>query len=1145
MISFSCSGCQRALAAADHLAGKHARCTACKALTPIPAPAGVTAVYRPAAAPPTAPPGNVADAPTLPPARDEAITLFPAASQGETLPPSDAPRQAGGPDALDIPGYEVLGELGRGGMGVVYRARQLQPRRLVALKVVLAGEHASAEALARFRAEAAAAARLQHPGIVAVHEVGEHDGRPFFSLELVEGGNLASLLGGQRLRPQESAALVLQVARAVQAAHDKGIVHRDLKPANILLAEADEGSALPWRAKVTDFGLSKQLDEMASVAPGGPRTASGAVMGTPAYMAPEQASGRTADVGPAADVWALGAVLYECLTGRPPFQANSLIDTLLKVAAEEPAPPRRLNRAVPRDLETVCLKCLRKAPGDRYASARALADDLRRFLDGRPVQARPPGRLRRAGRWLARRKALLYGGGSAVLAACLSVTALLIFRPAPVRPPPGPPADLRLVPRDAHAVFCVRAAELWQRPDLRAVVADLGPPGAHKAAPEARDELARWVRALTGVEPGGIERATVVMRGEQAFEGRLLGGGPQPLVILLGGRPLDLAAMRQALRPVIGASPPRAHRGWSLYADGPNDNGPCFCPVSDRVVLYGRTGDVRWALDGGGQPPGGPIDEAVAFAAEGAGLAVGVRFTPAAARRLVDAARLPAAPQPLLRLAGLSLAARLGPPAEGRWLPDLQAHLSLRFPDEASAAQALPAARAGLGNILRAAEQEAGEAGPGLPPLLLSHLRGPGEWRQDGAALHYTLHAHWTDEQQRTLVALRAEERRYPAAVDRLQAIGQALAKYRQANGTFPPAVVTSPRGEPLYSWRVAILPYTAHAQAYRKLHAGRAWDHPANKEVLARAPELFTAPGEEPGPWTAYRAVVGPDAGFGERVSHPLKSFKDGLADTILVVESAGRTHWAAPDDVRFVKGPRPPGVGGVFRAKTHVLMADGSVVALPASPPDALLSALCTRAGGERAAAPGPRTWPRGSPDMRRASGDSGPVRRPPGPEALLAAALEAAGRHPTNAGLRKQASELANNRAWALVTGPPANWRPGEALPLAWCGVALVPEESNYLNTLGVVLVRNGDYRQARAILRQSLAVGAGRSAGFDLFFLAVCYARLGEPAEANACFDQAVWWVREQKNLAPQQAAELRAFRAEAEGVLGLARPPRKR
>jgi tetratricopeptide (TPR) repeat protein len=1112
MIPFACEHCGKKLHAPDDSAGKKARCPGCR---------------RPSAIPATLAP------------RAETV-VEPARPQEPKAPAGKAPR---------IPGYEVLGELGRGGMGVVYRARQLQPRRLVALKVVLAGEHASAEALARFRAEAAAAARLQHPGIVAVHEVGEHDGRPFFSLELVEGGNLASLLEEEELSPRQSAELVHDLARAVEYAHKRGVIHRDLKPANVLLAERDgeedeEKGRLRWHPKVADFGLSKQLEGTASVAPGGPRTASGAVMGTPAYMAPEQASGQK-KVGPAADVYALGAVLYECLTGRPPFQAGSLIDTLLKVAAEEPAPPRRLNRAVPRDLETVCLKCLRKAPGDRYASARALADDLRRFLDGRPVQARPPGRLRRAGRWLARRKALLYGGGSAVLAACLSVTALLIFRPAPVRPPPGPPADLRLVPRDAHAVFCVRAAELWQRPDLRAVVADLGPPGAHKAAPEARDELARWVRALTGVEPGGIERATVVMRGEQAFEGRLLGGGPQPLVILLGGRPLDLAAMRQALRPVIGASPPRAHRGWSLYADGPNDNGPCFCPVSDRVVLYGRTGDVRWALDGGGQPPGGPIDEAVAFAAEGAGLAVGVRFTPAAARRLVDAARLPAAPQPLLRLAGLSLAARLGPPAEGRWLPDLQAHLSLRFPDEASAAQALPAARAGLGNILRAAEQEAGEAGPGLPPLLLSHLRGPGEWRQDGAALHYTLHAHWTDEQQRTLVALRAEERRYPAAVDRLQAIGQALAKYRQANGTFPPAVVTSPRGEPLYSWRVAILPYTAHAQAYRKLHAGRAWDHPANKEVLARAPELFTAPGEEPGPWTAYRAVVGPDAGFGERVSHPLKSFKDGLADTILVVESAGRTHWAAPDDVRFVKGPRPPGVGGVFRAKTHVLMADGSVVALPASPPDALLSALCTRAGGERAAAPGPRTWPRGSPDMRRASGDSGPVRRPPGPEALLAAALEAAGRHPTNAGLRKQASELANNRAWALVTGPPANWRPGEALPLAWCGVALVPEESNYLNTLGVVLVRNGDYRQARAILRQSLAVGAGRSAGFDLFFLAVCYARLGEPAEANACFDQAVWWVREQKNLAPQQAAELRAFRAEAEGVLGLARPPRKR
>jgi serine/threonine protein kinase len=205
--------------------------------------------------------------------------------------------------AQSLPGYEVLEEIGRGGMGVVYKARQVKANRLVALKVILSGAHASAEERARFLAEAVAVARLQHPGIVQVFEIGEHEGRLFFSLELCEGGGLDRKLGGTPLAPREAAALVEQVARAVQAAHEKGIVHRDLKPGNVLFA----GGGAP---KVADFGLAKKLEEQG-------KTATGAVIGTPSHLAPEQAAGRK-DVAPAADVYALGAILYECLTGRPP-----------------------------------------------------------------------------------------------------------------------------------------------------------------------------------------------------------------------------------------------------------------------------------------------------------------------------------------------------------------------------------------------------------------------------------------------------------------------------------------------------------------------------------------------------------------------------------------------------------------------------------------------------------------------------------------------------------------------------------------------------------------------------------------------------------------------------------------------------------
>jgi hypothetical protein len=286
-----------------------------------------------------------------------------------------------------VPGYEILGELGRGGMGVVYKARQTALNRVVALKMILSGAHAGADELARFRTEAESIARLQHPGIVAVFEVGEHQGRPFLSLEFCAGGGLDKKLNGVPVQPREAAVLVRKLAEAVQAAHEAKVVHRDLKPANVLLTA--DGTP-----KVTDFGLARKLDEQGM-------TQTGSVMGTPSYMAPEQAQGKK-DMGPLADVYALGAILYECLTGRAPFRAATTFDTLDQVQKADPVPPRALQPAVPRDLETVCLKCLRKEPHKRYASAAELADDLRRFLDGEVIRARRAGPAERALKWCRR-----------------------------------------------------------------------------------------------------------------------------------------------------------------------------------------------------------------------------------------------------------------------------------------------------------------------------------------------------------------------------------------------------------------------------------------------------------------------------------------------------------------------------------------------------------------------------------------------------------------------------------------------------------------------------------------------------------------------------------------------------------------------
>ncbi len=276
-----------------------------------------------------------------------------------------------------IPGYELLGELGRGGMGVVYKARQLGFNRIVALKMILSGTHAGGEEQARFRIEAEAVARLQHPNIVQVHEVGEHEGRPFFSMEFCPGGGLDKKLHGTPLPAAEAARLVETLALAVHAAHEQQVVHRDMKPANVLLGA--DGTP-----KVADFGLAKMLDEAG-------QTATGAVMGTPSYMAPEQAAGKSREIGQAADVYALGAILYECLTGRPPFKAATTWDTLQQVVRDEPAPPRRLQSKTPRNLETICLKCLQKPAARRYATARELAEDLQR-VPVRRAGARRTGR---------------------------------------------------------------------------------------------------------------------------------------------------------------------------------------------------------------------------------------------------------------------------------------------------------------------------------------------------------------------------------------------------------------------------------------------------------------------------------------------------------------------------------------------------------------------------------------------------------------------------------------------------------------------------------------------------------------------------------------------------------------------------------
>jgi serine/threonine protein kinase len=308
-------------------------------------------------------------------------------SSSSSVPGSTAAPGSSAAESAIVPGFQVLSVLGRGGMGVVYQARQEDLNRLVALKMILAAGHAGPMEVARFRKEAEAVARLHHPNFVQIYATGEAAGQPYLALEFVDGGSLADPSYAGPWSYRKAARLVETLARAMDYAHRRDLVHRDLKPANILLTA--DGTP-----KITDFGLVKQLDIV------GGQTPSDAVLGTPSYMAPEQALGQSKRVGPAADIYALGAILYELLTGQPPFRAETPMQTIMQVTSAEPIPPRVLRPQVPAALETICLKCLRKEPEKRYGTARDLAADLRRFRERKRIEAKPLSRWEGALKWI-------------------------------------------------------------------------------------------------------------------------------------------------------------------------------------------------------------------------------------------------------------------------------------------------------------------------------------------------------------------------------------------------------------------------------------------------------------------------------------------------------------------------------------------------------------------------------------------------------------------------------------------------------------------------------------------------------------------------------------------------------------------------
>ena len=418
--------------------------------------------------------------------------------------------------------YELLEKIGSGGMGVVYRARQRSLNRVVALKMIKTGQFASDEEILRFRSEAEAAANLRHPNLVSIHEVGELQGQHYFSMDYIPGSNLAEMVGQNDISFDKAAEYVQKIALAIQYAHEHGILHRDLKPSNVLIDASDE-------PMVMDFGLAKQIEG------GTDLTTSGSALGSPPYMSPEQAAGKKDEVGPSTDVYAIGAILYELITGHPPFEADSSLETLYKVMETEPTAPRLIDRDIPHDLETICLKCLSKDPGDRYDSAQELANELGRFLQGEPILARPLGAAGGSSRltwyvggsivsaiifalWAPELAAMLYLGGEAFLRLLKMIVVPLVM--VSVMSGVLGMGDVRKLGRSGGATFGYFLITTVLAVLIGLLMVNLIQPGSGAFSP---DQLQA---AREGPVPGGVTDAAGDSQGPrtlgQAFESLVL-----------------------------------------------------------------------------------------------------------------------------------------------------------------------------------------------------------------------------------------------------------------------------------------------------------------------------------------------------------------------------------------------------------------------------------------------------------------------------------------------------------------------------------------------------------------------------------------------------------------------------------------------
>jgi hypothetical protein len=714
--------------------------------------------------------------------------------------------------------------------------------------------------------------------------------------------------------------------------------------------------------KIADFGLARPLTTDSSLAAGA-RTQTGAILGTPSYMAPEQAGGKSKAVGPGADVWALGAILYECLTGRPPFRAATMLDTLLQVAADDPAAPRKLRPDCPRDLETICLKCLQKEPSRRYATAGALADDLGHFLAGEPIAARPAGRLERLRRALKRRREWVYLAAGALAVAGVS---LMLLQPWRVRyePPPPPttpaepavaialPEDLRLLPASVDFLVSIRPGDLWGREDVRTltrswlrVVLPLPAELRGQAVAEGEAKIVAALKTL-GLGSEHVERITGA---------GLRGIDPGNMVFVMK---LSQSVRAEVLGDLLGkGASKRQVQGMTLFVEENPIMSYAGGTFGDRILVWGPEPALRWLAERSADLKPGPASPVLALAAQRHALVAGFNLKHGLSTFL---AGMPAPPGPE-GLQMVTAVVDLPEPSPGKALTGLSVEVVGECASEEKAGAILNQIRDQVKGVTTLLDATAGSAPFGrFYPLLTGPLRAA-QYQQDGSHARLRVQVQWKPEDMAELQKAYIDRDRHSQAQNNLTQIGKALTEYAKKNGgRLPAAAVHAKDGRPLLSWRVLLLPHLRQEPLFKQFRLDEAWDGPTNKKLLDRMPPVYALDPADldarPTPETVYRAVVGRGAAFEGREGVPLKDFTNGVAHAAVVVTAGPPTPWTKPDDWPYDPAKPAPRPAGVFADGFFALFADGTVRLLPATLDEKSWRAMMTRKAADKPPMPAP---------------------------------------------------------------------------------------------------------------------------------------------------------------------------------------------